>query len=347
MLKFTATCLSALLLFSSIGATSPAIPAFATDKTSVYMITDPGGLDDHGFNDSAWMGLAKFERDAKGLRTAIKPTSLDDIIPNVTDGIDKKNDLIIGVGFLMNNSFQNLAQKYPEQHFAVIDTVVDAPNVASAVFKEEEGSYLAGVVAGLATKTNKVGFVAGIEMPLISKFEYGFRAGVASVNPKATVYYKCAKTFSDVEVGVKLAKELKKSGVDVIYSAAGAVGTGIAKSAENEKLWVIGVDTDQNDLAPKNTLCSMVKHLDVATYTFAMDEYKGKFKGGLYTFGLKENGVGLSDHGKRLTPATYKVINLFKAGVVSGKIKVPSTKEAFETFKAPNIKFTKPKAVTQ
>lgn len=320
-----------LVLTLAVGCTSK------TEKVTIGMITDTGGLGDQSFNDSAWDGLARAEKELGIERKVLESETADDYLPNLTSFAEENMDLIIGVGFLFNESMKTAAEQFPNQKFAIIDSVVDAPNVASLTFKEEEGSFLVGVIAGLTTKTNKIGFIGGMKFPLIEKFEYGFRAGVKAVNPNAEVFVNYADSFEDAAKGKEIALVQHEKGADVIYHAAGGVGVGLIEAAKEKGFWAIGVDKDQSALAPKNVLCSMVKRVDNATFYVAKAVKEGKFEGKVYTYGLKEEGVGYSDKAGNLSQELKDAAEKYKKAIIDGKISVPKTKEEFEAFEAPEL----------
>ncbi len=232
----------------------------------VGMITDTGGLGDQSFNDSAWAGMTRAEEEFGISKKVLESETADDYFPNLVSFAEEDADLVVGVGFLFNEAMIQAAEKFPEQKFAIVDSVVEADNVASITFAENEGSFLVGVIAGMQTETNKVGFIGGMKFPLIEKFEYGFRAGVKAVNPEAEVFVNYADSFEDAAKGKEIALVQHQKGADVIYHAAGGVGVGLIQAAEEEGFWAIGVDQDQSALSPSNVLCSMIKRVDNAVF---------------------------------------------------------------------------------
>lgn len=311
--------------------------ASSSEKMVIGMITDTGGLGDQSFNDLAWAGLEKAEKELKIERKVLESESADDYLPNLTSFSEEKVNLTIGVGFLFNEAMAQAADKFPEQNFAIVDSVVDKPNVASITFAEHEGSFLVGVIAGMATKTNKVGFIGGMEMPLIKKFEYGFRAGVKTVNPSAEVFVNYADSFEDAAKGKEIAISQHNKGADVIYHAAGGVGVGLIQAAEELNFWAIGVDKDQSALAPKNVLASMNKRVDTAVFGVVKSVVDGTFKGGVLTFNAANDGVGYSDAAGNLTPELKEAADKYLNAIKEGKFTVPSTEEEFNSFQAPTL----------
>ncbi|QPA32109.1 BMP family lipoprotein [Thermaerobacillus caldiproteolyticus] len=322
---------------------------------SVAMVTDVGGIDDKSFNQSAWEGLQKFGEDnglkkGRGGYDYLQSQSDSDYATNLNKLVRSDYDLIYGIGYLMADAVGQIAEQKPKGKFAIVDSVVNKPNVASITFKENEGSFLVGVVAGLTTKTNKIGFIGGMEIPLIEKFESGFRAGVKAVNPKAKVEVQYAGAFDQADKGKAIASSMYASGVDIIYHAAGATGNGVFSEAKdlktkdpNREIWVIGVDKDQ---APEGvvkaggktynvTLTSMVKRVDVAVYDVAKKTKEGDFPGGkTIEYGLPENGVGIAPTQDNIKPEVLKAVDEWKQKIIKGEVKVPKTREEYKQFEA-------------
>lgn len=307
-------------------------------KIVVGMITDTGGLGDQSFNDSAWAGLKNAESELGVEIKVLESQSADDYGPNLTSFAETKADLIIGVGFLFEESMKAASEQFPEQKFAVVDTVIDAPNVASLTFANHEGSYLVGVAAGLTTKTNKIGFIGGMKFPLIEEFEYGFRAGVKAVNPDAEVFVQYADSFDDSAKGKEIALAQHQMGADVIYHAAGGVGVGLIQAAEEKGFWAIGVDQDQSALAPEHVLCSAIKRVDTSTLEITRSVVEGKFEGGkVYTFDVTNDGMGYSDNAGNLPEDVKAVMETHKQAMIDGKIVVPKIEAEFNAFEAPQL----------
>ncbi|WP_455660744.1 BMP family lipoprotein [Pradoshia sp.] len=318
---------------------------------TVAMVPDTGGIDDKSFNQSAWEGLQAFGKD-NGLEKGkdgfnyLQSESDADYTTNLNKLVRQHYDLIYGVGFTMEEPIKEAAAQNPDTNFAIVDAVVEADNVASIMFKENEGSFLVGVIAAMKTKSNKIGFIGGIESEIIKKFETGFIAGVKSVNPKAEVQVKYTGSFSDASLGKATAEAMYKSGVDVIYHAAGNSGNGIFTEAKNIKkndpdkdVWVIGVDKDQANegkIAGTDmniTLTSMIKRVDLAVQQVSTDAKEGKFPGGqIVEFGLAKDGVDISPTTDNLTDEMIKAVNEYKDKIKNGEIKVPSTQKELDAF---------------
>ncbi|WP_257351482.1 BMP family lipoprotein [Pseudalkalibacillus decolorationis] len=327
------------------------------DSFKVAMVTDTGGVDDKSFNQSAWEGLTKFGKDhdlkEKEGYTYLQSNAQSDYRPNLNNLIRQGYDLVFGIGFLMQQDIQEVANQQKDAQLALVDSVAvgedgkPLENVASITFKEHQGSFLVGLVAGLQSKTNKVGFIGGVESELIKKFESGFKAGVLTANPDAEIMVQYAGDFNDAAKGATIASTFYGKGADIIYHAAGGTGTGVFTEAINQKkngkdVWVIGVDRDQfaegiYDKANNKsvTLTSMVKRVDTAVYEVSKQTMEGNFPGGeVVEFGLDEDGVGIAPTKDNVSEEALKMVEEYKEKIVNGDVKVPKTDKEFETFKS-------------
>ena len=309
-------------------------------KYSFGMVTDVGGIGDKSFNDSAWAGIEKAGKELGVEPKLLQSTKQDDYPPNLGN-MAQSVDLTLAVGFLFEDAMNTSADQYPDKLFGVIDTVVDKPNVMSVTFKEHEGSFLVGVIAGLTTKSNVIGFVGGMDFPVINKFEAGFIAGVKSANPKAKVIVNYTGAFDNPDKGKEVALTQFQQKADVIFHASGACGIGVIQAADEKDFWAIGVDMDQSAESTKNkVLCSMIKRVDVATYTVIQSYVNDDFKGGAdnaVELGLKEEGVGYSDGGNNVPTELAATVDKYKAAINDGTIIVPATREELEDFKPVEI----------
>lgn len=308
---------------------------------SVAMVTDVGGIDDKSFNASAWEGIQNFGKEnglsqGDGGYDYLQSKSDSDYNTNLNQLIRRDFDLVFGVGFLMEDAVSEIAEQQPKAKLAIVDAVVDAPNVASILFKEQEGSFLAGVVAAKMTKSGKVGFIGGMENEVIKRFEAGFTAGVKAVDPKIDVDVQYPGKFNDASLGQITANRMYSSGVDIIFHAAGGTGLGVFKEAKERKaqnpdanIWVIGVDSDQYDEGKVNdktniTLTSMLKRVDVAVKDIATQAKEGNFPGGdTVVYGLKENGVDLADSRGNIPDEVMQEVEQYKEKIINGEIEVP------------------------
>lgn len=326
--------LVAVLIALTLCIGTPAMGA----KLKIAMVTDVGGVNDQSFNQSAWEGLKRAEKDF-GFKVAYKESKQDaDYAPNMETLTDAGFDLIWGVGFLMGDAIKSTAQINPDQKYAIIDFAYgpDTPkNVTGIVFQEEQPSFLVGYIAGKMTKTNKVGFVGGIKFPLIEKFEYGYMAGVKMANPNCEVLSQYAESFTDAAKGKAIANNMYQKGADIVFHASGGVGDGVIEAAKEKGKWAIGVDKDQNFLAPDFVLTSAMKRVDNAIYDVVRKLKEGQWKGGeTMVYNLSNDGVGIAPTSKKHVPADILAeVDQLTARIKKGEFAVPSTKAEFDAFK--------------
>ncbi|WP_028609598.1 BMP family lipoprotein [Paenibacillus harenae] len=308
----------------------------ASDETGkdfrIGMVTDVGGVNDKSFNQSAWEALEKVKAETGAQIKVLESKGDADMEPNLNSFVKEGFDLTWGIGFLFFDALTKVAAENPDSKLAVIDSVIEAPNVASVTFAEHEGSYLVGVVAGLMTKTNKIGFVGGLEIPVIKKFEAGFKAGIAAVNPDAKLEINYTGDFGKPDLGKLAAATMYDAGVDIIFHAAGGTGNGVFNEATTRKkngdaIWVIGVDKDQSlEFGDEVTLTSMMKGVDTAVHKVSKDLIAGNWAGGTtQELGLKDDAVGLPETSSKNVPADVLAkVEEYKQKIVSGEIKVPT-----------------------
>lgn len=317
-----------------------------SDK-SVAIVTDIGGVDDRSFNQSAWEGLQKWGK-AHDLQKGVggydylQSQTAADYKNNLDKAVQAGYKTIFGVGYLLKDSVAQTAKQNPDNNFVIIDDVIEGQkNVASAVFKDNEAAYLAGVAAAYTTKTNKVGFIGGEEGTVIDRFQAGFEQGVKAASKQLhkniSVEVKYANSFGAPDKGKALAAQMYKSGIDIIYHASGGTGAGVFQEAkslnekgEGNKVWVIGVDSDQQaegkyktkDGKEDNcTLTSTIKGVNIAVEKISNEAWNNKFPGGkVISFGLKDNGVSITKG--FLSTKTQKAVEQAKQSVVDGKTKV-------------------------
>ncbi|GKV55533.1 putative lipoprotein YufN [Sporosarcina sp. NCCP-2222] len=307
---------------------------------SVAMVTDVGGVDDKSFNQSAWEGIQQFGKDNEmtkgdGGFDYLQSKDESDYTSNLNALTRRDFNLVFGVGFLMEDAIDTIASQQTETNYAIIDGVVDQPNVASILFKEQEGAFLAGVAAALMTKSDKIGFVGGMEIPVIERFQAGFEAGVAAVKPDIKVDVQYTGAFDKAELGKAAAGRMYSSGVDIIFHAAGGSGNGVFTEAKERKkadkdayVWVIGVDSDQYEegkVGDDNvTLTSMLKRVDVAVQDISNLAKEGKFPGGeTKVYGLHDDGVTLADSRGAIPEDVLKQVDDYAKKIADGEIEVP------------------------
>jgi basic membrane protein A len=319
------------LVLGIIAATAMTLPALAADiKPAV--IYDMGGKFDKSFNEAAHNGAEKFKKET-GIAYRDFEISNDTQREQALEKFaEDGNSPIVVVGFSFEQAILKVAPQYPDTQFAIIDDLIDvkkAPNVRSIVYKEQEGSYLVGIMAAMASKTGTVGFVGGMDIPLIHKFDCGYVGGVKATRKDAKVIENYTgstpQAWNDPAKGGEITKAQMDQGADVVYAAAGGTGVGVLQAAADAGKLAIGVDSNQNGLQPGHVLTSMVKHTDAAVYDAFMDAKNGKFTFGPRSLGLAEDAVGyaMDENNKSLvTPEMLKAVEQAKADIISGKIKV-------------------------
>jgi basic membrane protein A len=302
------------------------------------MVTDQSGLGDQAFNDATWEGFTKL-KDEFGLAIKVVETNEQaQYVPNLSTLAEQKEDLIVGVGFLLKDAIDEVAPLYPDIHFALIDNYVDQPNVACIQFAENEGAFLMGAIAAYMTQTDKVGFVGGMETDVVKKFEAGYRAGVETIAPDIEVLVSYAGAFNDPAKGKELALAQYDQGADVVFQVAGFTGTGVIDAAVERDQMVIGVDRDQNYLAPDNVISSMMKGLGAGVYDIGQTVIDGTFTGGSYVYGIKEGGIDYAPTtDKNVPPEILAKIDKLKQMIVDGEIQPPKTIDEFNSFVPPDV----------
>lgn len=307
-----------------LGLLAAALVATFQVMAEPAIVYDMGGKFDKSFNEAAYNGMEKWKKETGKQYFEFEISSESQREQAIRRMAERGASPIIGIGFSQASSIEKIAKEFPKLQFAIVDMVVDLPNVQSVVFKEQEGSFLVGAMASLASKTGKVGFVGGMDIPLIRKFECGYEQGAKFANPKAEVFQNMTGTtgaaWNDPARGGELARAQFAKGADVVFAAAGGTGVGVYQAAKDSGKLAIGVDSNQNHLQPGTMLTSMLKRVDVAVYNVA----KGH-KSGLSVLGLKEGGVDYAmdaNNEKLVTADMKKKIESAKADIISGKIKV-------------------------
>jgi len=318
-------------------------PAGKPDAARIGIVLDIGGLGDKSFNDGAWRGADSAIRTLGANVSLIEPGEGADRESGLRLFAAEKMDLVLGVGFAFSDDLTRLAKEYPASSFAGIDfalatdakgnVIPPPPNLAALRFREEEGSFLVGAIAALAGGSKKIGFVGGMEIPLIYKFEAGFRAGVKAVCPDCTVIAQYAgvtpEAFKNPAKGKELALSQYQQGANVVYHVSGGTGQGVFEAARITGKKAIGVDSDQWAEAPGHLLTSMLKRVDNATFSAISQAQAHAFKGGIYSLGLKEDGVGYvyDDHNKGMIPDSVRArVEQLRQEIIAGRITVPSTR---------------------
>jgi basic membrane protein A and related proteins len=341
--------LSAPLVLAGAGCARPAYSADDPSRTHVGIVFDIGGKDDRSFNAAAFAGVkcAETGRTLAGqdcgkpalniVLRDIEPGNPTSIEPAMRAFAERRYDLIIGVGFAQAPIMESVAKDYPNIHFAIVDGVSELPNVASLVFKEHEGSYLVGLLAAKASRTGTIGFLGGMDIGLIHRFEKGYEEGARSVNPNIRIIQNYVgvtdSSWNNPGKGKELALAQIGKGADVIFTAAGNSGLGVFDAVEQAGTvngrathFAIGVDSNQNMVKPGFVLTSMIKRVDNAVYAIVDDVVHGRFQAGFHVYGLEQDGVGyaLDQYNKDLlTPEMIDAAEAAKKKIIAGQIKVP------------------------
>ncbi|WP_051912665.1 BMP family lipoprotein [Carnobacterium funditum] len=327
----------ALLSMTLLAACGNSNASEGEDKESqsnfkLGMVTDLGSVNDKSFNQSAWEGLQKLEKD-KGYEVKyLEPKADSEVEPSLLQFVNSKTDLTWATAATLADAVTTIATNNPDAKLGIVDAEVEGiENIVSVSFKENEGAFLAGVVAASMTETDKIGFVGGMEIPVIQRFHAGFEAGVKAVNPDATVVVNYVGVFNRVDMGKSAAATMYNDGVDIIFHAAGGTGNGVFNEAQErfdngEKVWVIGVDKDQSlEFGDDITLTSMMKNVDNAVYEISEKTAEGDFPGGeVVRLGLAEDGVGLATTSDKNVPKdVLDLVEDYKTKIISGEITVP------------------------
>jgi len=305
-----------------------AFAALATASAAAFaepaVIYDMGGKFDKSFNQAGFDGAERWKKETGKTYIEFEISNPAQREQAQRRMAERGASPIVGIGFSQGSSLEKVAKDFPKQQFAIIDSVINLPNVQSIVFKEHEGSFLVGMMAALASKTGKVGFVGGMDIPLIRRFQCGYEQGAKYANPKVEVSANMTGTtptaWNDPARGAELANSQFAGGVDVVFAAAGGTGIGVYQAAKDSGKLAIGVDSNQNHVQPGTMLTSMVKRVDVAVY----NAFKGVTPG-MTSLGLKEGGVdyALDDNNAKLVTADMKKkVDAAKADIIAGKVKV-------------------------
>jgi basic membrane protein A len=315
-------------LLSLLAVAAMSTTALAADVKPA-LVYGTGGKFDKSFNEAAYNGAEKFKKETGIAYRDFEPTGDTQGEQAIRNFASRGFNPVVAVSFAWTSAIEKVAAEFPDTKFIIVDAVVDKPNVRSVVYKEEEGSFLVGVLAGLASKTGKVGFVGGMDIPLIRKFECGYEQGARAAKADIQVFQNMTGTtgaaWNDPVRGGELTKNQIDQGADVVYAAAGATGLGVLQTAADNKKLSIGVDSNQNYLHPGSVLTSMVKRVDLAVYDAYADTKADKFTGGVQALGVKEDGVAaaIDDNNKALiTPEMQAAVDKAKADIIAGTIKV-------------------------
>jgi basic membrane protein A len=305
-------------------------------NVAIGLVTDIGGVFDQSFNQSAWEGLLRLEA-ATGARVeSIESQGDADYEPNIAMMVDEGMDLIWGVGFMLGDHIRQAGIDYPDQQFAIIDYSYDPEdvpnnNITGVVFAAEQCSFLVGFIAGRMTETGIVGHINGIPSPTMETFAVGFYAGVLTADPDVEIIGQYSGSFTDAAAGRSIANQFYADGADIIFTAAGAVGNGAIEAAVEQNRWAIGVDRDQNYIAPNNVLTSALKRVDNAMYSLSREVVEGIHVGGqTRLYDLSNEGVGFATTGDFIPDELLAELDDIVERIISGDIVVPTTFDEIE-----------------
>jgi basic membrane protein A and related proteins len=288
------------------------------NKQTIGILLSDTGLGDGSFNDSAFRGLER-AREELGILFDYREAPDGNFEEALQDLVNQDHDLVIGLGFSIQEALENVAKQHPDQKFLLIDGHSELDNITSITFKEHEGSFLVGMVAAMKSKTNTLGFIGGADAPVIHRFEKGFEQGAKYVNPSIKILKDNADNFGDAALGSSIANKQIKAGADFIYPAAGFTGVGAIQAAQKAGIYSGGVDSDQYFIAEKSVVTSMLKKIDIAVFNLTKELVsEGKISASSFELGLMEDGVGLApvrlteltdEEKKKIKEATDKIIS--------------------------------------
>ena len=303
-----------------------------SETLKVGLVTDIGGVEDQSFNQSAWEGLQRAGEELGVEINYLSSGSDADYVPNLATFVDEEYDLIIGVGYQLADALRASAEENEDIKYAIIDdTSIDLPNVTCLSFKQEQGSYLVGYVAGLMTEKNNIGLVLGMASENMNLFGYGYCAGALDANPEITIQQGNANSFGDPAMGSTLTTNFVTNGADIVFHAAGATGTGVITECQAKGIMAIGVDSDQSYLAPDTVITSALKRVDNAVFETVEKLVAGELEGGIDVFDITNAGVGIANT-DLLSADVIAAVEDIEAKLLAGEIEVPNSAESFEAI---------------
>lgn len=311
-------------------------------ETRVGIVVDSAGINDGSFNQSAWEGLKRAEENLNVATSYADSLKSNEYMVSLESLTESGNELVIGNGFKLADDILEASRRYPEQSYAILDYSYgdNTPdNVVGVVFKSEQSAFLVGYIAGLMTDSNQVGFVGGIEDHVIHQFEYGYRAGVDQANKESgksvEVKSEYVGSFHNTARGKAIAQDMYKSGVDIVFHAAGGAGHGVIEAGVETDNYVIGVDRDQNHIAPNHVITSAIKRVDMAAYNLVEDLSKGRFEGGTTkVYGIADGAVDIADSTEKHVPSyILNRVGYLKDKMRSGELEVPYDSESYGEYR--------------
>lgn len=309
----------------------------ATAKVGVVL--GIGGLGDKSFNDNGYAGVVRAKDELSIAFDYVEPKDLAEFETYHQEfSQDGKYDLIIGLGFDQADAIKKVAKEFPQQKFLLIDGIVEAPNVTSAVFKDYEKACLIGAFAGQVTKSNKVGIVGGMDIPLINAFVAGYEAGTKYINSDAEVFVNYVGAWNDPNTAKEMAISMYDKGIDIVLQAAGGSGLGVFSAAEEKDKFAIGADVNQNGLSPDHIIVSAVRRIDNVIFDQIKNIVDDNWQSGVFNLGLKENAVSyaLEESNIEMPQEYIDKVEELKAKIIAGEIVIPNKMEDVDKFLADN-----------
>lgn len=312
-------------------AESGSAAAKDTSDLKIGLVTDVGGVNDGSFNQTAWEGMERAAEELGVTVNYLESGTDADYAPNLETFADEEYDLIISIGYMLADATRTAAKQNPDIKFAIVDdATIDLPNVTCLMFRAEQASYLAGYVAGKTTKTNNVGYVAGMANETMNQFGYGYCAGVLDANPDAKIQQFNANSFADAATGKTMANTAITNGADVIFHAAAATGLGVIEACHEAGVYAIGVDSDQSGISPDTVLTSAMKRVDNAIYDTIESLVNGTLESSVHTYDLAEGGVDIAPSQDLIADDVIAEVEEVKEKIINGEIEVPADQESFE-----------------
>ena len=312
-------------------AESGSAAAKDTSDLKIGLVTDVGGVNDGSFNQTAWEGMERAAEELGVTVNYLESGTDADYAPNLETFADEEYDLIISIGYMLADATRTAAEQNPDIKFAIVDdATIDLPNVTCLMFRAEQASYLAGYVAGKTTKTNNVGYVAGMANETMNQFGYGYCAGVLDANPDAKIQQFNANSFADAATGKTMANTAITNGADVIFHAAAATGLGVIEACHEAGIYAIGVDSDQSGISPDTVLTSAMKRVDNAVYDTIESLVNGTLESSVHTYDLAEGGVDIAPSQDLIADDVVAEVEEVKEKIINGEIEVPADQESFE-----------------
>ena len=312
-------------------AESGSAAAKDTSDLKIGLVTDVGGVNDGSFNQTAWEGMERAAEELGVTVNYLESGTDADYAPNLETFADEEYDLIISIGYMLADATRTAAEQNPDIKFAIVDdATIDLPNVTCLMFRAEQASYLAGYVAGKTTKTNNVGYVAGMANETMNQFGYGYCAGVLDANPDAKIQLFNANSFADAATGKTMANTAITNGADVIFHAAAATGLGVIEACHEAGVYAIGVDSDQSGISPDTVLTSAMKRVDNAVYDTIESLVNGTLESSVHTYDLAEGGVDIAPSQDLIADDVVAEVEEVKEKIINGEIEVPADQESFE-----------------